>query len=263
MEIGRDPLRRALLHERPHALAGFVRVLERPEHRLVVDEPVALVQHALHVHAGVRRGPQHLAGGLERRVTQLVVGHDTTDDAESLGFHRIEGPAGEEEVTGDGDSDVGRQHRRVRRVREPRSSSGTRNVALSLATAMSASIAMSSPPAWQMPFTAAITGAWLSRTARNGSMSYPTASRHLLAFLGASAEVAARREDVAGADDDQRGQIRIGVDEPHRLLDAVVHRRRQGVAGRRAVDRAPGDRALPLEAQRRGAEVIEWSRAHA
>ena len=53
----------------------------------------------------------------------------------------------------------------------PRSSSGTRKVAWSLATQMSASMAMRRPPAWQMPLTAAITGAWLSRTARNGRMS--------------------------------------------------------------------------------------------
>src|SRR5829696_4855846 len=58
----------------------------------------------------------------------------------------------------------------------PRSSSGTRNVARSLATAMSAIIATSSPPAWQMPFTAAITGAGLSRIARNGRISWPSPS---------------------------------------------------------------------------------------
>ena len=55
----------------------------------------------------------------------------------------------------------------------PRSSSGTRKVARSLATAMSASMAMSRPPAWQIPLTAATTGARLSRMVRNGRMSCP------------------------------------------------------------------------------------------
>ena len=56
----------------------------------------------------------------------------------------------------------------------PRSSSGTRKVARSLATAMSAIMAMRRPPAWQIPLTAAITGARLSRMARKGRMSWPT-----------------------------------------------------------------------------------------
>ena len=50
----------------------------------------------------------------------------------------------------------------------PRSSSGTRKVDRSEQTAMSDSMAISSPPAWQMPLTAAITGARLSRTVTNG-----------------------------------------------------------------------------------------------
>lgn len=51
-----------------------------------------------------------------------------------------------------------------------------RNVARSLATAMSAIIATSRPPAWQIPLTAAMTGAWLFRMARNGSTSWPPTS---------------------------------------------------------------------------------------
>ena len=50
----------------------------------------------------------------------------------------------------------------------PRSSSGTRKVARSEQTAISESIAISRPPAWQMPLTAEITGARLSRTVTNG-----------------------------------------------------------------------------------------------
>ncbi len=50
----------------------------------------------------------------------------------------------------------------------PRSTSGARNVARSLATATSESIAISRPPPWQMPFTAATTGAQLWRPVVNG-----------------------------------------------------------------------------------------------
>ena len=83
----------------------------------------------------------------------------------------------------------------------PRSSSGTRKVARSLATAMSAGVAISRPPAWQMPFTAATTGARLSRTARKGRMSSParpdgTDSRP---GFGPAPEITTRCEHVAGA----------------------------------------------------------------
>src|SRR6478752_2903975 len=54
----------------------------------------------------------------------------------------------------------------------PRRSSGALNVARSLATQTSAIIATRSPPAWQIPFTAATTGARLSRIVRNGSISW-------------------------------------------------------------------------------------------
>ena len=53
----------------------------------------------------------------------------------------------------------------------PRSSSGARNVARSLTTATSESIATSSPPPWQMPFTADTTGITLWRISSNGSTS--------------------------------------------------------------------------------------------
>src|SRR4051812_29712085 len=69
----RHPARWALLHERPHALARLVRVIERPEHRLVVDQPIALVEHALHMHTRVRGRVEHLLRGLDRSGPQLVV----------------------------------------------------------------------------------------------------------------------------------------------------------------------------------------------
>ncbi len=71
-----------------------------------------------------------------------------------------------------------------------------------------------------------------------------------------AAEIAARREHVPGARDDQRRQRRIGVHEPDGPLDPVVHRRRERVPGRRPVDHAPGDRPLPLEAESGCAQLV-------
>ena len=53
----------------------------------------------------------------------------------------------------------------------PRYSSGTRNVARSLTTATSLSMAITSPPPWQMPFTALTTGLVACRSASNGLLS--------------------------------------------------------------------------------------------
>src|SRR5687768_6248190 len=72
LQVRRDPVGRALLHERPHALARLVGVVDGPEHRLVIDEAVTLVQHPLDVHARGRRGAQHLLGRLSCRVPQVV-----------------------------------------------------------------------------------------------------------------------------------------------------------------------------------------------
>ena len=53
----------------------------------------------------------------------------------------------------------------------PRNSSGTRNVARSLTTAMSLSMAMTNPPPWQIPFTALTTGLVAWRRYSNGGVS--------------------------------------------------------------------------------------------
>src|ERR1700728_4362610 len=138
----------------------------------------------------------------------------------------------------------------------PRRSSGTRNVARSLATAMSASMAIRRPPAWQIPLTAATTGARLSRMVRKGRMSWPMSG--VGSPPGGPGPPAAppRGEDVPGAGDDERGQVRVLVDDADGPLDAEVHRRREGVPGCGPVDHAPGHGALPLEAQTCGAEFL-------
>jgi len=71
-----------------------------------------------------------------------------------------------------------------------------------------------------------------------------------------SAEIAAWREHVAGAGDDQRGEVRIAVDDVHRAFDPVVHRRGERVARRGPVDDAPRDRSFTLETQRGCAEFV-------
>ena len=139
----------------------------------------------------------------------------------------------------------------------PRSSSGTRNVARSLATRdvghhrdeQAAGLA-----------DAVDRGDHRRRAVADGEerqdLVADVVGQPVVARLVAAAEVAARREHVAGAGDDQRGEVGVGVDEAHGPLDAVVHRRGEGVAGRRPVDHAPGDDALALEAQAGGAELV-------
>ena len=96
----------------------------------------------------------------------------------------------------------------------PASSSGILNVALSLATAMSAIIAIKRPPAWQIPFTAAMTGAYESRMARKGRTSGTGIHVEAAARAGTPAtQVASRSEHVAGTGDDQCGEVTIGVDD--------------------------------------------------
>ena len=95
----------------------------------------------------------------------------------------------------------------------PRSSSGTRKVARSLATAMSASMAIRRPPAWQIPLTAATTGARLSRMVRKGRMSCPMSGVGSSPGSERPAEIPARGEDVARAGDDERRQVGIVVDD--------------------------------------------------
>ena len=77
----------------------------------------------------------------------------------------------------------------------------------------------------------------------------PDVGRRFVTRVRAATEVATRSEDVAGAGDDERGQVRILVDDADGPLDAEVHRRREGVPGLGPVDHAPGDGALALEAQ--------------
>jgi alkanesulfonate monooxygenase SsuD/methylene tetrahydromethanopterin reductase-like flavin-dependent oxidoreductase (luciferase family) len=84
----------------------------------------------------------------------------------------------------------------------------------------------------------------------------PRVVGHPVPRLGPTTEVTPRREDVARAGDDQRGEVDVRVHQRHGALDAEVHGRGQGVPSSRPVDHAPGDRALPLESEARGTEVV-------
>ena len=249
-------LGRPLLHERPHALAGLGRVVERPEHRLVVDVAVALVEHALHVHPRLGRGLQDLLGGLDGRGPQVVVGHDPRDHAEALGLGGVEPAGRQQQVAGDGHADVRRQRRRV---------GGVGDAAQQLGDAERRPVAGHGDVGHHRDQQAAgladavDRGDHGRRAVADGEERQDVVAEAVgqpVARLLAAAEVAARREHVAGAGDDQRRQVGVGVDQAHGPLEAEVHGRREGVAGRRPVDHAPGDDAVALEAQAGGAEVV-------
>jgi hypothetical protein len=115
---------------------------------------------------------------------------------------------------------------------------------------------MSRPPPWQIPFTAATVGAALWRIASNGNTSRPVRlSTTGFGSLAHAAQLAARREHVARAREDQRGRLAARVHPLDRALDAVVHRGRERVARLGPVDRAPREVVAALHAQERGAEV--------
>ena len=249
-------LGRPLLHERPHALAGLGRVVERPEHRLVVDVAVALVEHALHVHARLGRGLHDLLGGLDRRGPQVVVGHDPRDHAEALGLGGVEPAGRQQQVAGDGHADVRRQGGRV---------GGVGDAPQQLGDAERRPVAGDGDVGHHRHQQAAgladavDRGDHGRRAVADGEERQDLVAEAVgqpVARLLAAAQVAARREHVAGAGDDQRPQGRVGVDQAHRPLEAEVHGRGERVAGRGPVDHAPGDDAVALEAQAGGTEVV-------
>src|SRR5262249_17256083 len=78
-----------------------------------------------------------------------------------------------------------------------------------------------------------------------------------------AAEVAARDEDIAGADDQQAGELRVVVDAVRRVADREVHRAGHRVAALGPVDHAAGERPVALEADVRRAEPVAFRRAAA
>ena len=140
----------------------------------------------------------------------------------------------------------------------PRRSSGTRNVARSLTTAISLHRAICSPPPWHSPLTADTTGLTDWRSVSNGVTSMPSADaeRQPVVAAVAAAHIAAGREDVAGAGDQQTREIGIGVDMADRIADAEVHRGGHRVACLGPVQRAHTERPLAGETQVWGAEPV-------
>src|SRR5262249_31950987 len=79
-----------------------------------------------------------------------------------------------------------------------------------------------------------------------------------IVVLDLPAQLAARREHVAHAGEDQRARLSLPGELVHvgdGLLEAVVHRGAERVARLRPVDGAVGEMTLALEAQERSAEV--------
>ncbi len=114
----------------------------------------------------------------------------------------------------------------------PRRSSGTRKVARSLATAMSAEHGDEQAAGLA---DAVDRGHDRRPAVADGQERQdvgPDVRRRFVSRLTTTAEIAAGREHVARPGDDERGQVGILVDEVDRPLDPEVHGRRQRVAGR-------------------------------
>src|SRR4029077_17040040 len=75
-----------------------------------------------------------------------------------------------------------------------------------------------------------------------------------------AAHVAPGNEDVAGAGDEQAGQVGVTVHTVRRVANAEGHRRRHRVARLRPVDDAAGHWAVALEAQELRAQPVALGR---
>ena len=199
-------------------------------------------------------------GGLDGRGPQVVVGHDARDQADALRLGGVEASRRQQQVAGHRHADVRRQRRGVGGVGdapqqlghpERRPVAGHADVghhrhqqAAGLADAVDR-------------------GDHGRRAVADGEerqdLVAEPVGQAVARFLAAT-EVAARGEHVARAGDDQRGQVGVGVDQPHRPLQPEVHGRGEGVARGRPVDRAPRDDPVALQPQARGAEVVGGDR---
>ncbi len=134
-------------------------------------------------------------------------------------------------------------------------------MARSDATATSLSIAIIIPPPWQMPLTAHTIGLGDRRTASNGHDVHAEQVEHAPVVGAAPAELAAGDEHVAGAGDEQAGQVGIAVHVVDGVADAEVHRRRERVARLGSVDDDVGEHPVALEAEELATEPVALGRA--
>ena len=185
-----------------------------------------------------------------------LVRHQSGDHTDPLRLGGVEAPGRQQEIAGHGQADVGRQDRGV---------GGVGDAAQELGHAEGGPVARHGDVAQHGDQEAAGLADPVDRghhrsaavpDGQEGEDVVPDVGRRLVTGVRAPAEVSARSEDVPGAGDDERGQVRILVDDAHGPLDAEVHRRREGVPGCGPVDHAPGDGALPLEAQTSRAEFL-------
>ena len=145
----------------------------------------------------------------QRRVAQLVVRHQPRDHAEALCLGGVEAPGRQQEVAGDGQADVGRQHGGV---------GGVGDAAQELGHAEGGPVAGHGDVGQHGDEQAARLADPVDRghhrcpavpDGQEGEDVVPDVGRRLVTGVRATAEVAAGGEDVAGAGDDERGQVRI------------------------------------------------------
>jgi len=91
-------------------------------------------------------GAQDVLGDRARRVGELFVWHGARDESDRDRLARVERAPGEEQVARARDPDLRREVGGIARVGDPAQQFGARNVARSLTTATSESIAIKRPP---------------------------------------------------------------------------------------------------------------------
>ena len=183
---------------------------------------VALVEDALHVQPRLGRGAQDAP----RRPrapppAQLLVRDDARDQAHAQRLRRVERAAGQQEVARVGEADVRRQVGGI---------AGVGDTAQQLGRAEGRALARDRDVGEhrdQEPAALADAvhrrddrrGAVAHRLERERRRSVPRSSSDRVRVLHLAAQLAARREDVADAGDDQRGRARARVDDCDGALD--------------------------------------------
>ena len=124
----------------------------------------------------------------------------------------------------------------------PRNSSGDRNVARSLATATSASIAIIMPPPWARPLIAHTTGLGDRRTASNGVLSMPSSRGRSAQPSTLSPPRSPPGMNTSPEPVSSSPASVVAVDEIDGVAHAEVHGRRHRVAPLRPVDGDDGQR---------------------
>ena len=170
------------------------------------------------------------------------MGDDPGEEPDAKGLGRVEGACRQEQVTCHRDADVSRERGGIGRVGDPAEQLGDSEGGPVACHRDVGHHGDQQPPGLADPVDR---GDDRCRTVPHGQEREdigPSRLGHFLLSFGTTAEVAAGGKDVTGPGDHQRGQLRIGVDQADRALDAVVHGGRERVARAGTVDHAPRDR---------------------